>query len=126
RRNAPPWRLPAGANAWKPSPPPRPERPFASGSSPTRMTIATTSAPVDRSRNSYVLSITIIGGLFFLFGFVTWLNGALIPFLQLACELTTQQALLVTFAFYISYFVLARSEERRVGKECRARRSQCA
>lgn len=71
------------------------------------MTIATTSAPVDRSRNSYVLSITIIGGLFFLFGFVTWLNGALIPFLQLACELTTQQALLVTFAFYISYFVLA-------------------
>jgi len=56
---------------------------------------------------SYAVSIAIIGGLFFIFGFVTWLNGTLIPFLQLACELTTKQALLVTFAFYMSYFCLA-------------------
>jgi FHS family L-fucose permease-like MFS transporter len=49
----------------------------------------------------------IIGSLFFVFGFVTWLNGTLIPFLQLACELNTSQALLVTFAFYMAYFFLA-------------------
>jgi FHS family L-fucose permease-like MFS transporter len=51
--------------------------------------------------------IYIIGALFFVFGFVTWLNGTLIPFLQLACELNTAQALLVTFAFYMAYFFLS-------------------
>jgi len=59
------------------------------------------------NRKEYVLSITIIGILFFIFGFVTWLNGILIPYLQIACELTTFQALFVTFAFYISYTVMA-------------------
>ncbi len=55
----------------------------------------------------YRTRVAIVAGLFFIFGFVTWLNGTLIPFLQLVCELSTSQALLVTFAFYISYFVLA-------------------
>ncbi|HOY33267.1 MAG TPA: sugar MFS transporter [Bacteroidales bacterium] len=59
------------------------------------------------SRKNYLLSITVIGILFFIFGFVTWLNGALIPFLRTACELTELMAYLVTFAFYISYFVMA-------------------
>lgn len=49
----------------------------------------------------------IMGSLFFLFGFITWLNGALIPFLQIICQLTEFQALLVAFAFYISYVVMA-------------------
>lgn len=57
--------------------------------------------------SSYLYQISIIGLLFFIFGFVTWLNGTLIPFLKLACELDTLQALFVTFAFYISYFFLA-------------------
>ncbi|HRI61669.1 MAG TPA: sugar MFS transporter [Saprospiraceae bacterium] len=56
---------------------------------------------------NYLYQISIIGLLFFIFGFVTWLNGTLIPFLKLACELDTLQALFVTFAFYISYFFLA-------------------
>jgi MFS transporter, FHS family, L-fucose permease len=57
---------------------------------------------------NYILSISIIGMLFFIFGFVTWLNGTLIPFLKLACDLQTDaQALLVTFAFYMAYFFLA-------------------
>lgn len=55
----------------------------------------------------YLYQIGIIGLLFFIFGFITWLNGTLIPFLKLACELDTLQALFVTFAFYISYFFLA-------------------
>ncbi|MBC7775711.1 MAG: sugar MFS transporter [Phycisphaerae bacterium] len=55
----------------------------------------------------YFYQIAIIGLLFFIFGFVTWLNGTLIPFLKLACQLDTLQALFVTFAFYISYFFLA-------------------
>ena len=59
------------------------------------------------SKQSYIISISIIGALFFIFGFVTWLNGILIPYLKIACELTNYQALFVAFAFYISYFVMA-------------------
>lgn len=53
------------------------------------------------------LPMIILSGLFFIFGFVTWLNGMLIPYLKQACELTDFQALFVTFAFYISYTVMA-------------------
>jgi len=49
----------------------------------------------------------IIGILFFIFGFVTWLNGSLIPFLKLICDLNDFQALFVTFAFYIAYTTMA-------------------
>lgn len=58
-------------------------------------------------QNKGLNPVIIIGVLFFVFGFVTWLNGTLIPFLQLACELNTSQALLVTFAFYMAYFFLS-------------------
>ncbi len=60
-----------------------------------------------QNKKSYILSISIIGVLFFIFGFVTWLNGILIPYLKIACELTNFQALFVAFAFYISYTVMA-------------------
>jgi len=56
---------------------------------------------------NYILSITIIGVFFFIFGFVTWLNGILIPYLKISCELSDFQALFVAFAFYISYTVMA-------------------
>ncbi len=62
---------------------------------------------VSMNKRTYILSISIIGLLFFIFGFVTWLNGILIPYLQIACELTNFQALFVAFAFYISYTVMA-------------------
>ncbi|HZV37135.1 MAG TPA: sugar MFS transporter [Pseudoxanthomonas sp.] len=52
-------------------------------------------------------SIAIVGALFFIFGFVTWLNGPLIGFVQLAFELSVVKAFLVTFVFYLSYFVFA-------------------
>lgn len=53
-------------------------------------------------------AMIIIGILFFVFGFVTWLNGTLIPFLKLACQLETDiEAFFVTFAFYMAYFFLA-------------------
>ncbi|WP_339067363.1 sugar MFS transporter [Teredinibacter turnerae] len=56
---------------------------------------------------STLLPMVIIGILFFIFGFVTWLNGSLIPFLRIVCELNEFQALFVTFAFYIAYTCLA-------------------
>jgi len=56
---------------------------------------------------STLIPMTIIGVLFFIFGFVTWLNGSLIPFLKVICDLNEFQALFVTFAFYIAYTVMA-------------------
>lgn len=53
-------------------------------------------------------AMVMIGILFFVFGFVTWLNGTLIPFLKLVCQLeTVTEAFFVTFAFYMAYFFLA-------------------
>lgn len=62
---------------------------------------------VTSDRKSYMVSIITIGVLFFIFGFVTWLNGTLIPFLKISCELNNVEAYLVTFAFYISYLFMA-------------------
>lgn len=62
---------------------------------------------IQNKSNSNLVPIIIIGVLFFIFGFVTWLNATLIPYLKIACELTSFEAYLVTFAFYISYVVMA-------------------
>ena len=62
---------------------------------------------VTGKKNNTFIPMVILTLLFFIFGFVTWLNGPLIPFFKLACELTEAQAYFVTFAFYIAYFVMA-------------------
>jgi MFS transporter, FHS family, L-fucose permease len=60
------------------------------------------------TKSTNTKAMMIIGMLFFIFGFVTWLNGTLIPFLKLACELENDiQAFFVTSAFYMAYFFLA-------------------
>jgi len=56
---------------------------------------------------STIISVGIIGLLFFIFGFTTWINAILIPYFKIACELNYVQSLLVAFAFYIAYFVMA-------------------
>src|SRR5471032_2633223 len=52
-------------------------------------------------------ALVIIGAMFFIFGFVTWLNGPLITFVKLAFAVDDASAFLVPFAFYISYFVFS-------------------
>jgi len=49
----------------------------------------------------------MIGILFFVFGFITWVNSVLIAFFKDAFQLNNFDSLLVTFAFFISYFVMA-------------------
>ena len=58
-------------------------------------------------KKSSLVPMIIIGILFFIFGFVTWLNGSLIPFLKFILDLNEFEALFVTFAFYIAYTVMA-------------------
>jgi len=59
------------------------------------------------STSKTIISISIIASLFFIFGFTTWINAILIPYFKVACELNNVQSLLVAFAFYIAYLVMA-------------------
>lgn len=64
-----------------------------------------TSTALDR-KTTFV-SIGIIGLMFFIFGFVSWVNAILIPYFKIACELSNFQSYLVAFAFYISYLLMS-------------------
>lgn len=52
-------------------------------------------------------AMIILAVMFFIFGFVSWVNSILIPYFRIACELTHFQSYFVTFAFYIAYFIMA-------------------
>jgi glucose/galactose transporter len=56
---------------------------------------------------SPLVSIAIVGVLFFIIGFLTWVNGPLITFVRLAFDLNEVNAFLVLMVFYLSYFFLA-------------------
>ena len=59
------------------------------------------------AKKTPIVPVIIIASLFFIFGFVTWINGALIPFMKSICELTAAEAFLVASASYISFVVMA-------------------
>ncbi|MGV8093293.1 MAG: sugar MFS transporter [Mangrovibacterium sp.] len=58
-------------------------------------------------KKTSIISIALIGLMFFIFGFVSWVNAILIPYFKLSLELTNFQSYLVAFAFYIAYFVMS-------------------
>ena len=60
-----------------------------------------------KTNNKLSNPIIIIGVLFFVFGFVTWLGSVLIPYLKIVCELNDTEPYFVAFSFYISYAVMA-------------------
>jgi FHS family L-fucose permease-like MFS transporter len=67
-------------------------------------------APVDiatLSKKDIAISLVILAILFFMFGFVSWVNAILIPYFRIACELNHFQSYLVTFSFYIAYLVMS-------------------
>lgn len=71
------------------------------------MSVINVNVEGNRPESKTINPIVIIGMLFFVFGFVTWLNSVLIPYLKIACQLNNLEAYLVAFAFYISYLVMA-------------------
>lgn len=71
------------------------------------MSNQTATMNIPSKKAGYGQAMAIICILFFVFGFVTWLNGTLIQFFQIVCELNVSQALLVTMAFFMAYFFLS-------------------
>ncbi len=65
-------------------------------------------SPIQTPQKTALVPMIICCALFFVLGFFTWANGALIPFVKLAFKLTSDtQAFFVLFASYIAYFFLA-------------------
>ncbi|MBK9389799.1 MAG: sugar MFS transporter [Bacteroidetes bacterium] len=60
-----------------------------------------------RLHSAVTSPIIIIGALFFVFGFLTWISAVLVPYLKIACELNNFQSYLVAFSFYIAYFFMS-------------------
>lgn len=67
-------------------------------------------------KSNSLIPMLIIAGLFFIFGFVTWINGALIPFMKTINDLTDAQSYLVASASYISFVVMALPSSYIIGK----------
>jgi FHS family L-fucose permease-like MFS transporter len=59
------------------------------------------------TKSDAIKGTLIIGLLFFIFGFTSWINAILIPYFKKAFELTHFQSYFVTFAFYISYLIFS-------------------
>ena len=70
------------------------------------MAVATMNVGSLTKRQSFT-STLIIGFLFFVIGFVSWVNAILIPYFKIACQLSNFQSYLVAFAFYIAYFIMS-------------------
>lgn len=68
------------------------------------MSVETMAVP---KQSSNLIPLAMIAGLFFIFGFVTWLNGSLMPYLELVLTLTPFQASFILFSFYIAVTVFA-------------------
>jgi len=63
-------------------------------------------APGANSKSAF-LPLAMIAGMFFIFGFVTWLNGSLMPYLEVVLALTPFQASFILFSFYIAVTVFS-------------------
>jgi len=62
---------------------------------------------LNRTAQAKWMTVGTIGLFFFIFGFVTWLNGILIPYLKISCELNHFESYLVAFSFYVAYVIMA-------------------
>jgi FHS family L-fucose permease-like MFS transporter len=76
----------------------------------TPATSASSPPPADAGGSpagSVAVGMLFLGLMFFILGFATWLNGSLVPFLKIVCDLNNFEALWVTSAFYIAYTLMA-------------------
>ena len=75
------------------------------GSAPAAATVRTSSP--SGTNASTLAPLSVLTTLFFMWGFLTCLNDAIIPHLKGVFELNYAQAMLVQFAFFMAYFVVS-------------------
>ena len=52
-------------------------------------------------------AMVILGLMFFIFGFTSWINSMLVPFFKVGCELNHFQSYLIVFTMYSAYLIMA-------------------
>src|SRR5690554_3495989 len=62
---------------------------------------------MDTQKKNFQRALVFAAFLFFVFGFLTWVNGTLIAFFQKTFDLNHFNSYLVTFAYYLSYTIMA-------------------
>jgi FHS family L-fucose permease-like MFS transporter len=75
------------------------------GSAPAAATVKTSSSA--GTNTNYLAPLAVLTTLFFMWGFLTCLNDALIPHLKGVFQLNYAKAMLVQFAFFTAYFVVS-------------------
>jgi FHS family L-fucose permease-like MFS transporter len=75
------------------------------GSAPAAATVRT-SSPTGTNAST-LAPLSVLTTLFFMWGFLTCLNDAIIPHLKGVFELTYAKAMLVQFAFFAAYFIVS-------------------
>ena len=59
------------------------------------------------ARKTSVAAMAILGLMFFIFGFTSWVNSILVPYFKIGCELNHFQSYLIVFALYSAYLIMA-------------------
>lgn len=54
---------------------------------------------LSNEKKTYYISIAILAGMFFIFGFVSWVNSILIPYFRISCRTYTFRILLCSICF---------------------------
>jgi glucose/galactose transporter len=70
------------------------------------MALLTVSSSSLDKRTSFI-SIGILGLMFFIFGFNSWINSILVPYFKIGCELNNFESYLIVFAMYSAYLIMA-------------------
>jgi glucose/galactose transporter len=60
-----------------------------------------------QQKRTSLMAMVILGMMFFIFGFTSWINSILVPFFKAGCELTHFQSYLIVFAMYFAYLIMA-------------------
>lgn len=58
-------------------------------------------------RTNYTFALSVLTSLFFMWGFITCLNGVLIPHLKALFSLSYKEVMLIQFSFYAAYALLS-------------------
>lgn len=59
------------------------------------------------SKRTSMIAMAILGLMFFIFGFTSWVNAILVPYFKIGCELNHFQSYLIVFFLYSAYLIMA-------------------
>lgn len=70
----------------------------------------------NHERTNYTFALSVLTSLFFMWGFITCLNGILIPHLKALFALSYKEVMLIQFSFYTAYALLSIPIGKFVGR----------